>query len=92
MSIWILCKSKSYDMKKLKAGRTPLTPEERAAVIKAGAVWHHAQHKGEPSAAVWKTKQKDGSFLYCCNTHRAIAIKKTLKGAIAAFKFIKTTA
>lgn len=89
MALWMLCKSKTYDIKKLKANRVSLTPEERAQVMKAGAVWHFNQGKASP--AVWKTKQKDGSFLYCCNTHRAIAIKKTLKAAINAFKFIKTT-
>ena len=76
--------------KNLKKNRKPLTDEERAEVMKAKAVWHHGP-KGEETPAVWKAVV-NGKTWYCCNTHRAIQIKPTLKGAIKAFDFIKTTA
>ena len=74
----------------LKKNKTPLTDEERTEVMKRGAVWHHGPN-GEKTPAVWKAVVK-GKTWYCCNTHRAIQIKPTLKGAIKAFEFIKTTA
>lgn len=74
----------------LKKNRKPLTDEERTEVMKAKAVWHHGSN-GEETPAVWKAIVK-GKTWYCCNTHRAIQIKPTLKGAIKAFEFIKTTA
>lgn len=80
---------RSPDMKTLKKHKVPLTPEERAQVMKAGAVWHHGPG-GEESPAVWKSKVKDRVW-YVCNTHRAAASKPTLRGAIASFKFIETT-
>jgi hypothetical protein len=73
----------------LKKNKRPLTDEERAEVMKAGAVWHMGSN-GKPSPAVWKAVVK-GKTWYACNTHRAIQIKPTLKGAIKAFEFIKTT-
>jgi len=33
----------------------------------------------------------DGKKWYHCYTHRVMAIRPTLKGAISAFDFIKTT-
>ena len=80
----------SPNQKTLKKNKKPLTDEERAEVMKRGAVWHHGPN-GEESPAVWKSVV-DGKSWYCCNTHRAIQIKPTLKGAIKAFDFIKTTA
>lgn len=80
----------SPDQKKLKKNRKPLSDEERAEVMKRGAVWHHGPN-GEETPAVWKSVV-NGKTWYCCNTHRAIQIKPTLKGAIKAFEFIKTTA
>lgn len=77
----------------LKKNRTPLDPEEREKVMKAGAVWHnHPDPKKNPIPAVWKSKNSKGDVKYCCNTHRAIQIKDTLKGAIKSYDFIKTTA
>ena len=81
------------DIKALKKGRRALTPEERAEVMKRGAVWHHAWKDGKqvPSPAVWKSVV-NGKTWWATNTHRAGAVKDTLKGAINAFRFIKTTA
>lgn len=78
----ILMESPNQD--KLKKNRRPLTDEEKKEVIQKGAVWED----GRPG--VWKAVV-DGKTWYVCNTHRAIQIKPTLKGAIKAFEFIKTT-
>jgi hypothetical protein len=80
-------------METLKAGKVKLTDEERDEVMKAGAVWHHAWKDGEqkPSPGVWKSIVR-GKPWYVCNTHRAGTAKPTLRGAIKAFEFIKTTA
>lgn len=74
----------------LKQHQVKLTPEERAAAMKAGAVWHHGP-QGEPTCAVWKSVVK-GKPWYVVNTHRCGQVKPTLKGAIRAFSFVKTTA
>lgn len=78
-------------MKSLKAKKVALTDEEHKQVMDAGAVWHMGKH-GTPTAAVWKAKDNKGEFVYICSTHRAAAIKKTLKAAINSYKFIETTA
>lgn len=83
---------KKGPMQKLKANRVKLDPKERAEVMERGAVWHHGPN-GEKTPGVWKSKDpKTGKCTYVCNTHRAMQAKPTLKGAINAFKFIKTTA
>lgn len=83
----------SYDLKDLKKRRQKLTDEERQQVMDAGAVWHnHPNPKYNPVPAVWKTTDSKGKSLYVCNTHRAALVKPTLKGAIKAYDFIKTTA
>jgi hypothetical protein len=84
-----LCEGYRYS--DLKDQKIPLEPEERETAMKAGAVWHFS-HNNSPSCAIWKAKTKSGKILYGCNTHRAMAVKPTLKGAIKAFKFIETTA
>lgn len=81
----------SYEI--LKANRKPLSDEEKEIVMKSGAVWHnHPNAKIKEVSAIWKSSDSKGNIKYCCNTHRAIAIKNTLKDAIKAFDFIKTTA
>ncbi len=84
-----LFESRSYSWKEIKKGKMPLTPEERKEVFARKAVWH--MNGGSPSSAIWKTRLKDGTIRWGCNTHRATAIKKTLKGAIGSFPFIKST-
>ncbi len=82
----------SVNFDKLKKNKIPLTDEERSEVMKADAIWHHGPN-GEKTPAVWKSKKSDGSIVYITNTHRACAIKDTLKGAINAYhKSIKGTA
>lgn len=76
-------------MKTLKLNRVELDDDERKQVMRRGAVWHHGP-QGKPSPAVWKSEIR-GKTYYVCNTHRAAAVKPTLKGAIRAFDFIKTT-
>jgi hypothetical protein len=81
-------KSKFQEMKDLQV---PLTPEERAEVMKKKAVWHF--NGGGPTPAIWKTVNKDSKVEYHSNTHRAWASSPTLKGAINRFhSFIKGTA
>ena len=80
----------SPEMDTLKKNRKPLTDEERQLIMNKGAVWHHGPN-GEKSPGVWKAEVK-GKTWYVCNTHRAMQCKPTLKGAIKAFEFIKTTA
>ena len=81
---------KKYKYKDLKDNKIPLTPEERKEVMAKKAVWHMG---GAPSSAVWKAKDKDGKIVYGTNTHRAVQMRPTLKGAISIFhSFIKGTA
>jgi len=80
----------SPELKTLKANKKPLTDEERDEVMKAGAVWHMGKD-GKESPAVWKAVVK-GKDWFVCNTHRAVQVKPTLKGAIKSYDFIKTTA
>jgi len=82
--------------KQLKKGQVPLTDEERELVMERKAVWHHGP-KGEETPAVWKSihnKGKKGEKIwYVTNTHRAMNVAPTLKGAINRYhNFIKGTA
>lgn len=79
----------SPEIKTLKDNAIPLEPDERAQVMKAGAVWHHGRN-GEATPAVRKAVV-NGKTWYWCATHRAGRVKSTLKGAINAFEFVKTT-
>jgi hypothetical protein len=74
----------------LKKAKKPLDPEEREQAMKAGAVWNMGP-KGEPCCGIWKAEVK-GKTWYVCHTHRCYQAKPTLKGAIKAFEFVKTTA
>jgi hypothetical protein len=87
----LLLEARKSHFKVLKDNKVPLTKEERDEVMRAGAVWHPSNHD-KPVCAIWKSRRPNGSFVYGCNTHRAMQVKPTLKGAINAFKFIKTTA
>jgi len=84
-----------YDMKghpnykDFKKNKVKLTPEERAQVMKAKAVWHF--NGGSPSPAVGKAVI-NGKTWYETHTHRAINYAPSVKGAISRFhKFIKST-
>ena len=76
-------------MEKLKKGRKELEPDERRMVIRKGAVWRDSGQV-KPTPGIWKSVV-NGKTYYVCNTHRASAVKPTLKQAIKAFAFIKTT-
>lgn len=83
---------KKSEFERLQKNKVPLTDEERAEVMKAKAIWHKGPH-GEATPAVWKSKKKDGSFIYITNTHRLYNTAATLKGAISRYhKVIKGTA
>ncbi len=80
------------DFEKLKKNKKALTKEERDLVMKRKAVWHHSP-KGEETAAVWKSVDKNGKTTFVTHTHRAYNTASTLKGAIKRFHdFIKGTA
>jgi hypothetical protein len=81
--------TESPEIETLKKNQRSLDPDERVQVMKAGAVWHHGPD-GEASPAVKKAVVK-GKTWYWCNTHRAGQVRPTLKGAIRAFDFVKTT-
>lgn len=74
------------DYKKLRDDQVKLTDEERTEVIVKGAVWRD----GTPG--VWKSLDKKGNVQYCSNTHRAMAVSKTLAAAIKKFPEIEATA
>lgn len=83
--------SETKEFNKLKKCKVPLTPEERAEVMKAKAVW--CGPNGEETPAIQVAKFPDGSRKYWCGTHRAWSGScNTLKQAIKKFEFIKTTA
>jgi len=72
-------------LKTLKDHRVDLDPKERKEVVRRGAVWD----EGKPG--VWKSVV-NGKTWYVSNTHRAYRVKPTLRGAIQAFSYVKTTA
>ena len=82
--------AESPEIKTLKKNQVKLEPEEREQAMKAGAVWHPGNHE-DPTCAIKKAVVK-GKTWYWCNTHRAGQVRPTLKGAIRAFDFVKTTA
>lgn len=86
-----IAKSAAPSYKTLKKNKVGLTPEERATVMKAKAVWQHGPN-GEETSAIGKAVVK-GKTWFETHTHRAVNISPTLKGAIGRFhKFIKGTA
>ena len=88
--ILVLAEKGHYNVKQLLKNRTKLDPEERAEVMKRKAVWHF--NGGGPSSAIWKSTDASGNTVYGCHTHRCMQVRPTLKGAIKAFDFVKTTA
>jgi hypothetical protein len=89
--LFLEAKAKS-EFQKLEDNKVPLTDDERKIVMNRKATWNHGP-KGSPSPAVWKSKNKDGSFTYVTNTHRAYNKATTLNGAIKRYHdFIKGTA
>ena len=95
----------NYTMKELKDLRVELTRPEFNEIMDRKAVWHHGSN-GEETPAVWKAQDvkksiKDAGnkltlkpeFCFITNTHRAMSISPTLKGAINKYhSFIKGTA
>lgn len=85
-------KKRKSQFQVLKDNKIPLTKEERDIVMAKKAVWHHGPH-GEPTVAVWKSRNSKGDTVFVSNTHRAYNVAKTLLGIISRFhKFIKSTA
>lgn len=82
-------------MDTLKKHKVKMDPEERDQAMAAGAVWHYgppdATGRGAESCAIWKSVV-NGKTWYVCHTHRCYQARPTLRGAINAFKFVKTTA
>lgn len=81
--------NESPEIKTLKKNAKPLDPEERAQVMKAGAVWHHGPN-GEATPAVRKATV-NGKTWYWCATHRYGQVRPTLKGAIKTFDRVEAT-
>ncbi len=89
-------KGKSPKYETLRNNQVPLTDEEASEVRERNAIWNmHSgtakNRKTRKELAVWKSVVQ-GETYYICNTHRAMHVGKTLKSAINAFAFIKTTA
>lgn len=68
----------------LKENRVPLTPEERAEVMQAKAVWHWGPH-GEATPAIWKSKHPTTGVVQYFSFSRIYKVASTLKGAIGDF-------
>ena len=86
-----VAKKKSH-FKVLKENKVPLTEEERTRAHARKAVWHMS-NRDKPTSAVWKSRNRNGTFTYVTNTHRAFNTAPTLDGAISRYhKFIKSTA
>ena len=89
--IWRLAEATGPSFKRMKQYQVDLSPEERAQVMKAKAVWHF-NPKGNATPAVWKSIVK-GVTYFTTNTHRAYQTRPTLQGAIGIYhSFIKSTA
>ena len=73
----------------LKKAKELLKGEEREQAMKAGAVWNMG-NSDKPSCAIWKANV-NGKTWYVCHTHRCFQSRPTLKGAIKAFEFVKST-
>jgi hypothetical protein len=74
----------------LRKHKVDLSDDERAAVLKAGAV-RHPTHSKSPHSAVWKSQVGERTW-YIVNTHRAYKTAETLAGAIKHYPAIKKTA
>jgi hypothetical protein len=81
--------AESPEIKTLKKNARPLDPEERAKVMKAGAVWHHGPN-GEATPAVRKAVV-NGKTWYWCATHRFGQVRSTLAAAIKTFPAVEET-
>ena len=79
-----------YKYSDLRDRKIPLEPEERQEAMDRGCVWHF-NGPDKPVCAIWKAKTKSGDIVFGSSTHRAMSVKKTLKGAIGAFPFIRST-
>jgi hypothetical protein len=90
MKLSILYESKTPEFKILKKHRIQLDDDERAKVMKAGAIWHHGPN-GEPSPAIWKSKI-NGKIWYICNTHRCMAAKTTLDAILKEWPAVEDSA
>ena len=74
-----------YKYSDLKDRKLPLEDHEREEAMSRGAHW------SDGSCGVWKAKTKSGKIVYGANTHRAMQVRPTLKGAINIFPWIKST-
>ncbi len=91
MRAYELKEKKKTELEVLKDNKIPLTDEERKQVMDAGATWHHGKN-GEPSPAVWKSKDSDGKIKYVCNTHRMYQSRNSLSAAINAYDIVERSA
>ena len=74
-----------YKYSDLKDRKIPLEDHERKEAMDRGAHW------SDGTIGIWKARTKTGKTVFGCNTHRAMQVKDTLKGAIGAFSFIRST-
>ena len=74
-----------YKYSDLKDRKIPLEDHEREEAMSRGAHW------SDGAIGIWKARTKANKIVYGCNTHRAMQVKPTLKGAINAFPWIKST-
>ena len=75
-----------YKYSDLKDRKLPLEDHEREEAMDRGAHW------SDGTIGIWKARTRSNKIVYGCNTHRAMQVKSTLKGAINSFPFIKSTA
>lgn len=84
--------TEAYKFAALQANKKPLSETERKKVLESKATFNMGKN-GQPSSAIWKSKDSQGNTVYVTNTHRAFAVAKTLEGAIRKFhNEIKETA